>query len=117
MRSTGTTVPSALDTCVTATSLVRSLSSFWYSSRRTWPVSSTGITRSVAPFSAASICQGTMFAWCSRCDTTISSPSWMFCLPHENATRFTPSVAPRTKTISSDEPAPRNFATLLRADS
>ena len=36
-------VPSAFETCVTATSLVRSLSSFSYSSSSTWPLSSTGI--------------------------------------------------------------------------
>ena len=41
-----------------ATSLVFSLSSFWYSSRRIWPSSSTGMTRILAPFSAASCCQG-----------------------------------------------------------
>ena len=29
----------------------------------------------LAPFSAASCCQGTMLAWCSRCVMTISSPS------------------------------------------
>ena len=52
---------------------VRGSSSFSYSSRMIWPLSSTGATRSFAPFSAASCCQGTMLAWCSRCVMTISS--------------------------------------------
>ena len=39
-----------------------------------WPRSSTGATRRRAPFSAHSICQGTMLAWCSSQVMTISSP-------------------------------------------
>ena len=70
----GVTVPSAFETWVNETSCVRGPSSFSYSSRRTWPRSSTGATRSRAPFSAQSSCQGTMFAWCSSQVMTISSP-------------------------------------------
>ncbi|MNT37701.1 hypothetical protein D3C72_1738490 [compost metagenome] len=59
---TGTTVPSALETCVTATMRVRWFSRRRYSSSRTWPESSTGMTRSLAPTCEASCCHGTMLA-------------------------------------------------------
>jgi len=114
---TGVMVPRALETWVMATSLVFSLSSFWTSSRRIWPSSSTGMTRIFAPFSAASCCQGTMLAWCSRMETTISSPAPMFWRPQLWATRLMASVAPRTKMISLAEGAPMKRATLFRADS
>jgi hypothetical protein len=70
----GLIVPSALDTCTTATILVRSVSSRSYSSSRISPASSTGATRSRAPFSAHTICQGTRFEWCSIAVTSTSSP-------------------------------------------
>ena len=70
-----------------------------HSSSSSWPVSSTGMTRSFAPVSAHNCCQGTMFAWCSRCEMTISSPAWMLALPQLLATRLIASVAPRTKTM------------------
>ena len=114
---TGTTVPSAFDTCVTATILVRSFRSFWYSSSSTWPESSTGITRSLAPLAAASCCQGTMLAWCSRWLTMISSPSPMCCAPQLLATRLMASVVPRTKITSFTSGALMNCFTRWRAPS
>ena len=40
------------------------------------------------------------------------------CVPaHDCATRLIPSVAPRTNTISSADPAPMNRATFVRAAS
>lgn len=71
---TGFTVPSALATCVTETILVRPDSKAAYCSKMISPRSLTGITRSVAPVCWASICQGTMLAWCSMVETMISSP-------------------------------------------
>src|ERR1035438_9684990 len=69
-------VPSAFDTWVTATMRVRGLSSFWYSSMRSSPERFMGMTRSLAPVSSQSICQGTMLEWCSMAEMTISSPLW-----------------------------------------
>ena len=81
------------------------------------PASSTGATRSFAPFSAASCCQGTMLAWCSSQVMTISSPSPMLRRPQLCATRLMPSVAPRTKTMSLTELALRKRRTFSRAAS
>mmetsp|Transcript_33012 Transcript_33012/g.77443 ORF Transcript_33012/g.77443 Transcript_33012/m.77443 type:complete len:212 (-) Transcript_33012:52-687(-) len=114
---TGTTVPSALLTWVTASSLVLGPISLVASLRMICPVSSTGITRRCAPLRAASCCQGTMLAWCSRWETTISSPAPTCCSPQVLATRLIASVAPRTKMTSSAERALTNCATVLRAAS
>jgi hypothetical protein len=51
----GVIVPSAFETCVNETMRVFGPSSFSYSSRMTWPRSSTGATRRRAPFSAAEL--------------------------------------------------------------
>ena len=85
---------------VTATMRVRGLSSFSYSSMRSSPRSFMGITRSLAPFSSQSICQGTMLEWCSMAEMMISSPALTFCRPQELLTRLMPSVVPRTKISS-----------------
>jgi len=45
------------------------------------------------PFSLAIICQGTMLAWCSSVERTISSPGCRNFLPYVCATRLIPSVA------------------------
>ena len=55
--------------------LVRGLSSFSYSSMMSSPRSFMGMTRSLAPFSSQSICQGTMLEWCSIAEMMISSPA------------------------------------------
>ena len=102
---------------MTATSLVFSESSRPYSLMISWPVSSTGMIRSFAPVSATSICHGTIFAWCSRCDRMISSPRRMLAFPQLLATRLMASVAPRTKMMSFSVCAPMNLATVLRAPS
>ena len=60
--STGLTVPSAFETCVTLTILVRSLSSLANSSRINSPRSLIGATRMTAPVCCARSCQGTIFA-------------------------------------------------------
>jgi len=75
---TGVIVPKAFETCVTDTRRVLGPSSFSNSSSRICPSSSTGATRRRAPVSAANICQGTIFAWCSIQLMTISSslPIW-----------------------------------------
>ena len=74
MRRTGFTVPSAFDTWATATIFVRGDSSRSNCSMTTWPSWSRGATRSFAPFSSHSICQGTMFEWCSSPVMRTSSP-------------------------------------------
>ena len=114
---TGTTVPSALETWVTETILVRGFSSLRYSSMSTWPESSTGITRIFAPLAAASCCQGTMLAWCSRWETMISSPSPTCCQPQLLATRLMASVVPRTKMTSFTSGALMKRRTRSRAPS
>ena len=73
--------------------------------------------RSVAPFSAARICQGTRFEWCSISVRRITSPLPTFFRPHAFETRFTDSVVPRVKTISFGERAFRTRATLPRTSS
>ena len=75
MACTGLTVPRAFDTWDTATILVRAESRFSSSSIRMAPSSSMGATTSRAPFSSQSICQGTMFEWCSRAEISTSSPA------------------------------------------
>ena len=58
-----------------------------------------------------------MFEWCSIAVMSTSSPSPTRDLPNDWATRFTPSVAPRTKTVSRVLAAPRNARTFSRAPS
>ena len=47
-----------------------------------------------------SICQGTMFEWCSMAEISTSSPADRFAPPQLCATRLMPSVASAVKTIS-----------------
>ena len=65
----------------------------------------------------ASSCQGTMLAWCSRCEITISSPSPRCCRPQVAATRLMASVAPRTKIdlfgVGAQEPRHRVAGALV----
>ena len=70
------------------------------SSKINWPSSSTPMYFSLAPFSCASSCHGTMLLWCSYSVVTMMSSFWMWGRPQEYATRFIASVVPRTKTIS-----------------
>ncbi len=76
-----------------------------------------GIQRISKPRSAASICHGTMFAWCSRCVSRIASPAPRFVRPQLCATRLIDSVALRVNTISPSEAAPMKLRTLPRASS
>ena len=94
---------------------VRGPSSFSYSSSSSSPRSLMGITRSRAPFSSHSSCQGTMFEWCSMAPMTISSPAFTFFRPQVCATRLMASVVPRTKISSLLLRAFRNCFTLTRA--
>ena len=73
--------------------------------------------RSVAPVTAAVICHGTMFEWCSISVIRISSPSRRNFRPQPCATRFIDSVAPRVNTIVSGLGAPKNAASFARAPS
>ena len=60
MRRSGLMVPSAFEAWPTATIFTRGFSIRSYSSTSSSPSSLTGMTRTDAPFSCASICQGTM---------------------------------------------------------
>ena len=102
---TGLTVPSALETCDTATIFVFPERRFSSSSIRISPRSLIGATASFAPFSSQSICHGTMLEWCSSAEIRTSSPARTFDRPYVCATRLIPSVVPRTKTISRVSPA------------
>ena len=76
-----------------------------------------GTTESRAPVCAASSCQGTMFEWCSSCETTISSPAASRARPCDCATRLIASVVPRTNTISAGEAALTKRRAFSRAPS
>ena len=89
----GVTVPSAFETWVMATSRVRGPSRRAYSSMIRSPRSSIGMTLRTAPFSSRSICQGTMLAWCSIAEMTISSPAPTNVRPKLAITRLMASVA------------------------
>ena len=96
---------------------VRGVSRRSSSSRITSPSSSMGTDRRRAPFSSHSICQGTMFEWCSSPDTSTSSPARIFVRPNVEATRLMASVVPRVKMISRVEAALRKAWTFARAAS
>ena len=111
-------VPSTLDMRLNVTSLARPDSrcaSSWSMSR--FPSSSTPTYSSLAPFSFASSCQGTMLLWCSYSVVITASPSPTWGRPHAWAARFMASVVPRTKTSSETSRTPRNRATAARAPS
>jgi hypothetical protein len=63
------------------------------------------------------MCQGTTFAWCSMCDSTIASPAPRLARAQVYATRLIASVALRVNTTSSDRRALMKRATLRRASS
>ena len=67
--------------------------------------------------SAASMCHGTMLAWCSISVSTTTSPAARWARPHDWATRLSASVAFLVKTISSGWPALTKRATPWRAPS
>ena len=97
---TGFSVPRALEIWLKATSFVALQSKLLYPSISSSPASLMSTTLMMAPFSSASICQGTMLEWCSNCVRIISSPFWMFCLPHVCATRLIESVVPAVNSTS-----------------
>ena len=114
---TGVMVPSAFETWVNETMRVLGLRSFSYSSRMIWPLSSTGATRSLAPFSAQSCCQGTMLAWCSSYVMTISSSLSTLRPPQLWAMRLMPSVVAAHEDDLSGDGALMNVRTFSRAPS
>ena len=105
----GLIVPSEFDTWTTATIFVRSVSRPSSRSIRSSPSSVIGSTFRCAPFSSQMSCQGTMFEWCSISVMSTSSPLPMFARPNVCATRLIASVVPRTKMISREFGALRNF--------
>ena len=111
---TGTTVPSTFDMCVTATIRVRGPMRCSNSSSRNSPESEMGAHLMTQPLRSRRKCQGTMLEWCSMMESTISSPS-LKSMPNELATRLTPSVRLRVKTISSVVGALRKRRTVSRA--
>ncbi len=117
-RSTGFTVPSALETRFIATTLMfPAAGSPSSASRSSSPASSTGIIRSVAPVRFAMYCHGTKFEWCSSSVTTTTSPGPRFDRPQAYATRLRLSVALRVKMISRGLRALMKAASFCRAPS
>ena len=123
-RSTGATVPSTLEACANASTLVRSVTISSSRSRSRRPSSVSPIQRNVAPVRRQACCHGTRLAWCSSSVTTTSSPARSVYGPASapptpywlsaNATRLRPSVAFRVQTSSSSA-RPTNAATAARA--
>ena len=113
---TGLMVPSTLDMADTQSSLAPSRSRS-RSVRSSVPSAVTGIQRSSTPFSAASMCHGTMLAWCSSSVSTTASPSPRLARPHVLATRLMASVAFLANTTSALLGALMNAFTLSRAPS
>ena len=104
----GLMVPSTFETCATETSFVLLENNFSYSSSNSSPLSFIGMTLMDMPFFAASICQGTMFEWCSMTDTIISSPGETHSSVKLEAIRLMDSVVPLVNMISLEERALRN---------
>src|SRR6185437_2514842 len=73
--STGTTAPVTLATWVTATSLVRRLTSASNLAMSSPLVASSGATTSLMPMRSRSSCHGTILAWCSISVMSTSSPA------------------------------------------
>ena len=97
----GLTVPKTLETCATAISFVFSeINSGNFSICKT-PLSEKGSLTILAFFRCAASCHGTRFEWCSISETIISSPLLIKASQKEKATRFTLSVVPFVKSISS----------------
>jgi hypothetical protein len=117
MVATGATVPSTLETWLTAMMRVRELTSCRQASRSSAPSGPTGTTRSTAPVRWATTCQGTMLEWCSATVSTISSPACRVVPPQAWATRLIPAVVPWVNTISSADRAFRNRRTTSRVRS
>mmetsp|Transcript_72494 Transcript_72494/g.221986 ORF Transcript_72494/g.221986 Transcript_72494/m.221986 type:complete len:223 (+) Transcript_72494:442-1110(+) len=115
--ATGLAQPSTLDTWARLTRRVRSVSTSSSSEQSKVPSGVRPKKRSLQPTSAASICQGTRFEWCSMTVSKISSPGPTFARAHVRATRLIASVALRVKTISHGSAAFTNFATRARAPS
>ena len=86
-KRTGLMVPRTFDIAVKQNALVPS-SNRSRSVRSSRPSGVSGSQRISKPFSAASICQGTMLAWCSIWVSSTASPSPRFAPPHDRATRF-----------------------------
>ncbi|KAG1389609.1 hypothetical protein G6F58_013241 [Rhizopus delemar] len=80
---TGLTVPSTLETWVTASSLTSGVIAARSASRSSAPSGVISATRMVAPVRWATSCHGTMLAWCSMRDTRITSPAFSRGSAHE----------------------------------
>ena len=112
---TGFMVPTPLDICTIASSLVRGVMYSSMSLRSILASLAKGRIRKVAPLSAATFCHGTKLEWCSIGVTMISSPGPMCSCAHVWATRLMDSVVFRVQTISCGSRALMNFATFTRA--
>ena len=77
------------------------------------PPGVTGAKRTVAPVTSATICQGTMFEWCSISVTSTSSPGFSSRAPQAQATRLIASLAFLANTTPS-RGAPTSRATASR---
>ncbi len=112
--ATGGSVPSTLLMAVNANALAP-----WSNSSRlvrsSRPSGVSGTHRSSMPSSVASMCHGTMLAWCSMCVSTTTSPARRFARPHAAATRLSDSVAFLVKITSLGAGALTNRATAARA--
>ena len=103
ISSMGLIVPNTLLTCAIDTNFVFSLSNSLNATISSDKSSHNGITFSTAPLRSHSICHGTIFEWCSNCDTIISSPCSTIASPKLRANILRLSVVPLVKIISSDE--------------
>ena len=103
ISSTGFTMPKTLLTCATETKRVLSLKSPLNASISSDKSSRKGMTFSVAFLRSQSICQGTIFEWCSSWLTIISSPSCSIASPKLRASILRLSVVPLVKIISSED--------------
>ena len=115
-RRTGVIVPSTLLIAVKLNAFAPS-SSCGNVVRSSWPSAVSGTQRSSMPRSAASMCHGTMLAWCSMCVSTTASPAFMFVRAHDHTTRLSASVAFFVKTTSRVCGALMKRRTLSRAPS
>mmetsp|Transcript_8157 Transcript_8157/g.25181 ORF Transcript_8157/g.25181 Transcript_8157/m.25181 type:complete len:236 (+) Transcript_8157:557-1264(+) len=116
-NATGVWHPKTFETWAIAIKRVRGVTRLRKCSSSTLPSSASSCANfSTTPFRSASICQGTMLAWCSKTVSTISSPSQSVS-PKECARRFIASVAPFVNTISDGARAFTSLATFSRASS
>ena len=113
----GLIVPNTFDAAVNENIFVFSVSNSSNASMSSNPSAVNGTYFNVAPVCSQTICQGTMFAWCSIAVMSTSSPGFRLAPPQLYASRLKPSVAFRTKITSSEEGALIKARTFSRAPS